>query len=367
MQRRGAIFILFILLLPILVLMVGFSVDFAHVQKVRTELRRSTDLAAKAAASVLCETENQSLSRQAAKDIAMLNEVNGSPLTIQDNQIVFGTSQRQADGSWNFVPAATNPNAVQIFGRRTSASADGNVPSFFGSFYGRPAFEPECMAISAFVNSDIVLVLDRSSSMKLPTTNSDPLMSTSDPRFCDVPKADSRWVALEAAVNVFLAELDSTSAKERVGVVTFASDYTSCSVTSSKVTVDRSLTADLNQVRSALTTRSTQKWNGMTDIAAGVAEGQNVLSGPGSRGNALKFMVVLTDGQFTADNPIHAGKIAADAGIVIYTITFSAGANQAHMKNLAKEGNGKHYHADTPSELDSAFRELGGSLANLVQ
>ena len=58
--------ILTVLLLPILVLIVGFSVDFAHMQRVRTELRRSADLAAKASAAVLAETADQGSARQAA-------------------------------------------------------------------------------------------------------------------------------------------------------------------------------------------------------------------------------------------------------------------------------------------------------------
>ncbi|MCA9131864.1 MAG: VWA domain-containing protein [Planctomycetales bacterium] len=366
-HRRGSIMALFLLLLPVLILMVGFSVDFAHMQKVRTELRRSTDLAAKAAAVVLSDTADESQARQTAKDVALLNRVHGSPLTLVDSQIVFGAATQQPNGSWSFQAGAVHPNAVQIFGQRTNTSADGNVSSFFGSFYGRAAFEPQFTAVGAFINSDICLVLDRSSSMKLPTSSNEPLMSTGDARFCQKPLADSRWVALEAAVNVFLAELDKTRCKERVAVVTFASDYTSCSVTSSKVTIDQSLVSDTNLVRTTMANKKNEDWNGMTDIAAGIIAGQGVLSGPGSRANARKFLVVLTDGQFTEANPNTAAQAAADAGSVIFTLTFSDGANQTHMQNVAQIGNGRHFHAATPEQLEAAFRELGGSLANLVQ
>lgn len=359
--------ILTILLLPILVLIVGFSVDFAHMQQVRTELRRSADLAAKASSSVLSETADKALARQAAKDVALLNKVNGTGLTLKNDQIVFGVSQRQPNGTWNFTAGGSAPNAVQILASRTASSSDGSVNSYFGSFYGSPTFEPQFSAIGAFVNSDIVLVLDRSSSMKLPTTSPDPLMSGSDPRFCQTPMSDSRWAALENAVDVFLAELDSTSSKERVAVVTFASDYTSCSTTSAKTTVDCPLVENTNTIRSTMTNKTNAMWNGMTDIAAGIVVGKNVLLGTGSRPNALKFMIVLTDGQYTEDNPLVAGQAAADAGIVIYTITFSPGANQSHMQQLATTGNGRHYHADNPGELDSAFQDLGGTIANLVR
>ena len=365
--RRGVILILTVLLLPVLVLVVGFSIDFAHMQRVRTELRRSADLAAKAAASVLAETADVTQARLVAKQVANWNKVHGIGLSLADDQIVFGRSLRQADGSWNFTAGEANPNAVQVHGRRTAASIDGPVKNYFGSLYGRPNFEPQFSATGAFVNSDIVLVLDRSSSMKLPTSSTSALMDTGNPRFCEIPRADSRWVALEKAIDIFLAELDSTSSQERVGIVTFASNYTSCSTTSTRTTIDSPLVSSTSTIRSTMSSKSQQMWNGMTDIAAGITVGQNVLFGSGSRANALKFMIVLTDGQYTESDPLIAGQTAANAGIVIYTVTFSAGANQAHMQQLATVGGGRHYHADNPGELDSAFQDLGGSIANLVR
>ena len=116
-SRCGAIMILTVLLLPVLVLLVGFSVDFAHMQRVRTELRRSTDLAAKVGSSVLADTADIALARQATKDIALLNKVAGTGLSLTDSQIVFGTSQRQSDGTWSFTAGGSLPNAVQVFGR----------------------------------------------------------------------------------------------------------------------------------------------------------------------------------------------------------------------------------------------------------
>lgn len=365
--RRGAILILTVLLLPVLVLLVGFSVDFAHMQRVRTELRRSTDLAAKVGSSVLADTADIALARQATKDIALLNKVAGTGLSLGDSQIVFGTSQRQPNGTWSFTAGGSVPNAVQVFGRRTVSSVDGDVKSYFGAFYGQPTFQSQFTAIGAFVNSDIVLVLDRSSSMKLPTTSPNPLMDGADPRFCEKPWPDCRWTALTNAVDIFLTELDSTNSQEHVAVVTYASNYTSCSTSSAKTTVDCPMVDDTNAIRATMANKTNELWNGMTDIAAGIIEGQNVLLGPGARPTALKFMVVLTDGQYTEDDPRVAGQAAADAGIVIYTITFSPGANQSDMQQLATIGHGQHYHADNPGALDSAFRDLGGTLANLVR
>ncbi len=49
-NRRGSILTMLLILLPVLILFVGFAIDYAYMQRARTELRRATDLAAKAAA-----------------------------------------------------------------------------------------------------------------------------------------------------------------------------------------------------------------------------------------------------------------------------------------------------------------------------
>ena len=88
--------------------------------------------------------------------------------------------------------------------------------------------------------------------------------------------------------------------------------------------------------------------------------------GVGIEAVGLGFMIVLTDGQYTEADPLVAGQAVAVAGIVIYTITFSPGADQTGMQQLATIGNGRHYHADTPGDLDAAFQDLGGTLTVTV-
>lgn len=369
-KRAGTIIILFVILLPLLLLFVGFAVDFAYVQKTRSELRRATDLAAKAAACNLSDTGDQALALQTAIDIAALNKVNGDGLTLVPSDVVFGISKKQDDGKWKFtenIPTGKFPNAVRVTGNRTDGSSDGKVNAFFGAIYGGHGFEPKFEAIAAYVNVDICLVLDRSSSMKLSTSSPDPLMSGDDPRFCDIPWADSRWIALKSAVAVFSTRLENTLSKERVGVVTFASNFTSCDNTTPKVSVDQQLTADLEDVEDALIGKSNELWNGMTDIAAGLAAGREVLlNGHGNRKDGVKILILLTDGQYTEDDPIVEAQICADNGISISTITFSQGANQTDMQSVAAIANGRHFHADTPGQLDAAFYELGGAIAGLV-
>ena len=353
-NRCGSILTMLLILLPVLILFVGFAIDYAYMQRARTELRRATDLAAKAAAMTLFQTDDINLAEAAAINIASQNLVCGEPLTLDASSIEFGLSAPQSDGRWDFVLNGSPRNAVRIIGSRESSSPDGSIRTFFGLTYGVPNFEPSFSAVAAFANSDIVLVLDRSSSMKLATTDSSEGMGGSNPRLCDIPWADSRWIALENAVGQFLAEMNQTASEEQVGVVTFASDETFCGEVSQKVTLDQDLDIDLTKTTSAISTRSINVWTGRTDIKAGIEKAREVLKSGSARDSAVKIMIVFTDGQYTEESPLLEAQAAAAEGMIIYTITFSPGANQTDMIAIANAGNGRHFHADTPGELNGS-------------
>ena len=160
-------------------------------------MRCVADLSARAAAGELSRTEDMAAARTAAKDVAAQNHVGGRSMTLRDQDIVFGRSVRQTSGVWTFQANATPFNSIRVNVSRTNASADGPVRLFFGHFYNREAFEPELSATCSFLDVDICLVLDRSSSMKLFNSETAGFMDSSDSRFCEAPHADSRWVSLE--------------------------------------------------------------------------------------------------------------------------------------------------------------------------
>ena len=289
-------------------------------------------------------------------------------MTLRDSEIVFGRSIKQTTGEWEFNEGQTPYNAVRVTAQRTPNSADGAVKLFFGQFYGHGDFTPTTTAVASVIDVDICLVLDRSSSMKLPTSSTATGMSSSDSRFCETPHADSRWVALTDAVQLLLTELGGSIADEKVGLVTFASDYSSCGVSSDKVTCDNWLTTNLSDISSSLTTLNSTLWNGATDIEAGIEKGAEALTDPAtSRPLAEKIMIVFTDGAYTAADPVPAATAARNQGIIVYTITFGAGARQADMQAVALAGGGKHYHAPDAGSLNAVFLKIAGSITRLTE
>ena len=166
--------------------------------------------------------------------------------------------------------------------------------------------------------------------MKLDVTSTDALMNTSDPRFSEPPRVDSRWKALEDAVDVFNSTLESTDPEEYVSLVSYASDAVWCGVTNHASDIDQNLTDDLELINTAVQTIGDRVFNGGTEISAGIDDAVSVLTDPShARPFAAKTMIVLTDGHpMGGRSPVDAAQDAALAGITVHTITFSDGANQ---------------------------------------
>ncbi len=347
------------LALPVVLILCFMSVNTAYMLLLRTELRVATDAAARAAGSTLAATDDQVLATAAATDIALLNKVGGIGLGLTDPDVEFGGSTQANPGDpYTFTVGASPTNAVRV-----NASLV-NHDLFASGLFDATTFSATQSATATHTNVDICLVLDRSSSMKLYTWENLPLLPGRDPRKCLPPQPGSRWLALDAAVTEFVNVLSTTAAVEHVAVVTYSSDYfMSCtpSVNNLAATIDSDLNVDLTTVTSAMATRSGTVWGGNTEIHSGVIAGTAVLTGPSARPNARKVMIVLTDGNYTADDPVPYATDAAALGIRVHAITFSDGANQDDMQDVATEGNGDFHHAPDQATLEAVFRTLAAT------
>jgi hypothetical protein len=365
--RPGAIIVLIAVILPVLLVLVGISVDLAQMERARTELRAASDLAAKAAAGALSASGDTAAAIAAGQEVALGNRVAGTPLTLEEADFEFGRSTKQPDGQWVFSPGAQPTNAVRLRARRTDDSPNGPVELFFAGVLHRNNFQTQISSTATFLDVDICLVLDRSSSMKLSTSSTAGYLSRSDPRTCQAPWADSRWVALANAVEIFVDEIEQSPADEHLALVTFASDdYAPCGETNTEASLDQDLTVDTELISDAMDARTASIWNGNTNIDSGMILARATLTGPSARPLANKIMIVFTDGVYTGADPVPEGAAAAAMGITVHTITFSNGANQAHMQAVATAGHGQHYHAPDPAALEAIFRELAGTITILT-
>lgn len=368
-RRRGAMLYLICLFVIIFIAMTALSVDVAYMHLSRTQLRSATDAAARAGAEALSRQQSTSAARAAAKALAQENLVAGEPLLLDDSDIVFGNSSRQANGTWSFTANATPTNSLQVLGQRTRTSRSGSVGLFFGRVFNVYDFQPVQSATVVKLDRDICVVLDRSSSMKLGLTSTDETMSSSDPRFSARPQyPDSRWAAATAAVDVFVDTLQQTPAVEQCAVVSFASDYNAVNVNNTASSLDQSLTTNPAAVKAAGHSYDTRIFNGMTNTCAGLDAAIAELTHPvRARPFAGKTIVFLTDGFRTAgSDPLPSAQFAATKNIVIHTVSFGASFNQSELISISSATGGKHYHAPDAATLSQVFREIALTTAVML-
>ncbi len=109
---------------------------------------------------------------------------------------------------------------------------------------------------------------------------------------------------------------------------------------------------------------SATKWNGATNIAAGIQKGIESLTDPATaRPFAAKTMVLMTDGNYTQGaKPSTVAPQAVEHDIVIHAVTFGDGADQAEMQAVAEATGGNFYHAPDAQTLQDVFEEIALTL-----
>jgi len=319
-------------MLILFMVFVAFAIDIAHMHLAKAELRSATDAAAKAAAQELSRTQDVASAIRVGSSIAAANQVNNVALQLSDSDFTFGRSvEDNATGRFVFRSATTAINSVQVTGRRTQGSRSGVVPLFFGNMFGVPFFEPEAAATATYLDRDVVLVVDRSGSM-----------------------LGQKIADLRIAIDVFATTLGQTPVDEFVGLASYSSSATS----------DAPLTQNLAVITSTLRRLPV---SGATNISSGLDAGEAVFRSGRSRGFVERTMIVMTDGNHnTGPEPRgSARRIAAD-GVVIHTITFGSDADRPRMREVARIGGGRHFHADNGLQLQQVYREIALSLSTMI-
>jgi len=310
----------------------ALSIEIARLQLARTELRTSTDAAAKAAAEALSRTQDRDIAVARGRQIAAENQVNGEPLQLRESDFLFGRSEENATSGRFVFNTDTRPfNSVRVNGERSNRSASGPIPLLFGATLNREVFETRQQATATFIERDVVLVVDRSGSM-----------------------AGTKFVDLRNAIAIFVATLNDTPVKEEIGLASY----------SDQATVDAELTEDLAFVGSKMRELRT---GGFTSISRGMMAGQTILEGSRSRDFVERTMIVMTDGLHNrGPEPRGVAQALADDDVVIHTITFGRGADQTRMRQIANIGRGRHFHAENGEQLKQAYREIALTLSTII-
>ncbi|MEX2141055.1 MAG: VWA domain-containing protein [Pirellulales bacterium] len=365
-KRTGAMLVLVAVTLVIFIVALVFSIDIAYMQLVRSQLRAAADAAAKAGAIKLSMSQDDQAAVQQAIDIAAENIVAGEPMLLAAEDVEIGNSTQQANGAWNFIPGGEPYNAIRVNAERTAGSVAGPVRLFLGGMLGQQTFEPRHVAMASQIDQDVALVLDRSGSMAWDLSGEEwsyPGKFKYPKAYCEPPQPLSRWAAAADAVEAFITAIETTSPIEHLSIVSFSSDYDACKMNVKAATTDSPLSLNYSLARDAMAELSSNPIPGGTNIGAGIDEAVKVLAGNQARKFAQKTMIVMTDGHWTdGANPVDAAQRAADAGIKVHSITFSTNADVALMKEVARVGRGKHFHAPDAQTLKEIYEEIAYTL-----
>jgi len=356
-------------LLPIVVLLVGFAVNVAYMEMVRTQLRITCDSAAKAGLISMGATQNATTAQNFARTVSANNLVGGKTLTLSNSNIEFGNAAKNGSGTYDFTSGGSPINASRVTG--TTA-----VPYLFGAFMPSGNFNVTQVSLTTRVAYDIALVLDRSASMAFDLSGNEFVYPSDRAQFSPLQayftppsSTGSRWYALTNAVNTFVSVLQARNIDAHVCLVTFAENYTFGSYTATEASLDVSLTPTYSQIVTGMNVWGQTPLLGDTNMQAGIALAQGELTGPRARVTANRLMILLSDGVATTGNTNIASLTQAartGSGIVTYTIAFggeaASGTPQATMAGAAASGNGVFYNAPTASQLTTAFQQIADSL-----
>jgi uncharacterized protein YegL len=329
--REGAMLVLICVMILAFFVTVAFSVDIAYMHLVKAELRSGTDAAAKAAAEALARTQSTSDATSQGLAIALENRVAGQELRLRDTDFRFGNSSPDQTGKFVFEENKRPFNSVQVTGARDSASLSGSVNLYFAKLLGVSAFSPKETATATYVERDIVLVVDRSGSMR-----------------------GQKFRDLQAAVRVFVDVLVRNPVEEKVGLASY----------STFATEDVQMTDQLQLINDAM---NRMPVDGFTSISRGIEAGERIMRNSRSRDFVERTFVVMTDGIHNTgiDPEIPARRVAAE-GVTIHTITFGSDAERGRMQRIAEIGHGKHFHADNGRQLQAVFREIALTLSTII-
>jgi hypothetical protein len=139
----------------------------SYTTAVRSELQRTADAAAMAAASQLAaNVQNyEDLVRAMAQEFATRNETAGGGITLSAGDVELGRAVQEDDGRYSFEAGAEPVDAVRVTVRRAQDSAEGPVTLFFGAALGVSSVELSASATAMLVPRDIAVVVDLSASM----------------------------------------------------------------------------------------------------------------------------------------------------------------------------------------------------------
>ncbi|MFH1588644.1 MAG: VWA domain-containing protein [Candidatus Diapherotrites archaeon] len=132
----------------------------------------------------------------------------------------------------------------------------------------------------------------------------------------------------------------------------FNNDQMGLSSFNGSATLEQQLTHNKNDVNSAVYSLIADDG---TNISTGIYSATAELISPRANPNAVKFQVLLSDGQSNSGDSDAASQAAAAQGIMIFTIGFGADADEAELRLIAENTDANYYAATDANALAEIY------------
>jgi len=136
-RKHGVAMIYAIVIMTALCMLLSLAVDYGHAQLVKTELRRTADASARAAAAYIYSDLNAGTA--AAMDVASRNKADGLSVTLAASDIQFGNWDVKSK-KFTLSSSSSSINAVRVVAKRT-------VPMLFARVLGRTVCDAQAESI----------------------------------------------------------------------------------------------------------------------------------------------------------------------------------------------------------------------------
>ena len=172
-RRRGLAVAMVAVLSTVMIAFAAFAIDIGAMCVTKSELQRTADVAALAAAMKLPDYSSgdpKTLARHAATQIASENSVLKDSPILETSDIVFGrVVYNEQTGKFGFQPDNNHPfpDAVQVTVRRESGSPNGPMDLYFAGIFGKNTKDLRASATAMLVPRDIAIVADLSGSINV--------------------------------------------------------------------------------------------------------------------------------------------------------------------------------------------------------
>jgi Flp pilus assembly protein TadG len=186
----------------------------------------------------------------------------------------------------------------------------------------------------------------------------------------------SRWSFLIQGVDAFLDVLDETDQEELVTLVTFSSSASLDQDLQESTDRDSGVPSHPGGYANIRHELETIRPYGGTAVGDGLLTGLPPIipdeDDPSSKARpfAAKTIVVLTDG--ISNSGTSPGDAVEDivgnssVNVTIHAVTFTPGADQSAMEDVAEAGRGRHYHDNDGTALVDIFEEIANNLPTIL-